>query len=282
MWCQALGRMLIAATMLLLSQPCSAQTEGALQVGLLPTLPPLSLLRLYDPLRRHLQQALGRPVDLQTAANFRAHTDDLQASRFDLLITAPHFGVLAADQGYVGLFRYTLDLSPLIVVPKGSAIKEPRQIKGTRVASADRLAALSVVTEAWLRNGYGLEAGRDFQITTVANHTTAIRAAVLGDVDAAITGRTPLQQVPEDQRIGVETIVCPLVVPHQFLLAHPRLGRDSVEAIRRALASFPSTPDGQGFFAASGFIGFTPLTDKDVAMARPYLDIVRPILSKGP
>ena len=251
-----------------------APSPAPLRVGLLPTIPTLRLMRLYDPLRVHLQRVLGQPVELFTASDFHAHLQDVQKGEFDLLVTAPHFGVMAADGGYVPLFRYQLELRPLIIVPKASPIHEPRQLKGKKVYTADRLAALSVVAERWLASDYNMVAGRDYQLVEASNHSTAIRAVAIGEADAAISGRSPLAQVTQDLRDKVDFFECRFVVPHQFFLAHERLGAAAIERIRAALASFPATEEGKTFLAEGGFLGLVPLDTSDIETARPYADLV--------
>jgi phosphonate transport system substrate-binding protein len=246
----------------------------------LPTNAPLSLLRLYDPLRSYLQSRLDCPVELYTAANFRSSFADVKSGEFDILITAPHFGVVAVDLGYVPLVRYKAELRPLIVVPKGSSLNEGEQLRGKKVLTANRLTALSVVTETWLESRYGMTAGRDYQLVDASSHGTAIRIVGLGDADAAISSSSALKQVPEEIRNRVDSFEASIAVPHQFTLAHPRLGAQRINALRAALAAFPESEEGQRFFAAGGFQGYAPLTPQDIEAARPYADKVVKMIEK--
>ena len=262
------------------SAPAHAE-EAPLRIGLLPTIATLSLLRLYDPLRLHLQQSLGRRVELYTSGNFHTYLSDVQTEEFDVVIAAPHYGVIAFDKGYVPLFRYKLELRPLVIVPKGSDIKDARQLRGKRILTADRLTALSVVAESWLRSDYGMEAGVDYTLVDASNHSTAIRAVAIGDADAAISGRSPLTQVPPEIRGRVESFECRLTVPHQFTMVHARLGHETIEKIRSALAGFGDTDQGRAFFKAGGFIGFVPLEFSDIETARPYAELVTSMIRSG-
>ncbi|WP_231848878.1 phosphate/phosphite/phosphonate ABC transporter substrate-binding protein [Paramagnetospirillum magneticum] len=246
-----------------------------IRVGLLPTIATHSLLKLYDPLRQHLQQALGRPVELYTSGSFHAYLDDIAADEFDVLVAAPHFGVIAADRGYVPLSRYKLELTPLIVVPKESALREARQLRGKRVLTADRLTAISVVAETWLFVDYGLRAGVDYDLVEVSSHSTAIRAVAIGDADAAISSGSVMRQIPEDLRERVAFFSSRLSMPHQFILAHPRLGAETVQAIRTALGEFENTDRGRTFFTAGGFKGLVPVSAADMEQARPYANMVK-------
>lgn len=269
----------------LLSVPASGAEgtdRGPFRVGLLPTIASLSLLRLYQPLRLHLQKALGRPVQLYSAANFQAHYADLGAEEFDLVVTAPHFGEMAIRHHYQPLYHYTQELRPLIVVPKGSAIRRPEQLAGKRVLTANRLTAMSVVAERWLEADYHMAAGRDYQLVEASNHATAVRAVIIGDADAAISSATALRQMPQDLAAKVDILECRLLVPHQFTMAHARLGPETIARLDAALAAFPATAEGRAFFAATGFVGYRRLDQADIAMARPYAEIAARMIKAGP
>ncbi len=262
---------LILLTMLMASP--SVADEPGLRMGLLPTNAALSLISLYNPMAMHMQNALGRPVDIFTARSFRVYYDELIREEFDFIVPAPHFGVIALDHGYEPLFRYQTELRPMIVLAKGSPIKSAVQLKGRKVLTADRLTAVSVVTERWLEVDFGLRVDRDYQLAEASSHTTAIRAVALGEADAAITTPPALIQVPPDVRDAVDVLPCRLSVPQQFAMAHHRLGRKTVERIRAALATFGETEEGRAFFA-KGYGGFVPLTKTDIEAVRPYADIV--------
>lgn len=251
---------------------CRAE-DGPLRLGLMPTNAVLNVLTLYHPLSKHLEKQLGRPVEMSVARTFRAYHDEILAEDSDIVVPAPHFGVIALDHGYVPLFRYQPDLQSLIVLKKGSPITSAAQLKGKRVLTADRMTAVSVIAERWLDLDFGLRVDRDYTLEEAANHTAAIRAVALGVADAAITTPPALLQVPADIRDSVDVLQSRLVLPQMFLMAHRRLGSDTIERIRAALAGFPDTEEGKAFFA-KGYVGFVPLSPSDVEAARPYADMI--------
>jgi phosphonate transport system substrate-binding protein len=264
-----IGCLLVA---LLLAWPAAAE-ERPLRMGLMPTNAALSLLNLYHPMALHVQNALGRPVEVFVSRTFRVYYDELVSEQFDFIVPAPHLGVIALDHNYEPLFRYQPELRPIIVMAKNSGIRNGAQLKGRRVLTADRMTAVSVVAERWLEVDFGLQVGRDYQLVEASNHTSAIRAVALGDADAAITTPPALIQVPPEVRNAVDTMSSRLAVPQQFAMVHRRLGHDTVERIRAALSQFPETPDGRAFFA-KGYGGFIPLSKADVELARPYAEMV--------
>jgi len=263
-----------------------ASAEGSedarpLRIGLLPTNAPLSLLRLYDPWRKYLEDKLGRPVELYTAANFRSHYNDVKSGTFDLLVTAPHFGAAAVEAGYLPLVRYKAELRPLIVVPKNSPIHHPEQLRGKKVLTADRLTAMSVVSEHWLESRYGLVAGQDYQMIDASSHGTALRSVAMGNADAAISSRSALQQAPAEIREQLTFFEADIAVPHQSILAHSRLGEARIASIRAALQSFPDSDVGRSFFAAGGFQDYVPLTAADIDSVRIYAIKVDQMIEKA-
>lgn len=258
-----------------------AQAAAPLRVGLLPSIATLSLLRIYDPLRDHLQDALGRPVELYTAASYRAHIDAVDDGDFDMIVTGPQFGVLAYDLGYLPLYRYNQELTPVIIVPKGTPLRSPEQLRGKRILTADRMAALSVVAETWLLMDYDMKAGRDYEVKEVPSYATAIQAVVIGDSDAAVSSTSVLQQVPQDLRDKVVYFTSRLRMPHQMYLVHPRVGEATIRVLREALGSVGETERGKAFFKSGGFKGLVPLTAADIEQARPYAEVVRNMIRSG-
>jgi phosphonate transport system substrate-binding protein len=141
---------------------------------------------------------------------------------------------------------------------------------------------LSVVAEHWLELDFGLVAGSGYRLVEASNHSTAIRAVVMGDADAAFGSRSTLQQMPPEIRDQVEAFDCRLSIPHQFTLVHPRLGAPAIEVLRAALMSFPETAAGRSFFAAGGFQGYVPLTLATVEAARPSATLVEKMIRSTP
>ncbi len=73
-----------------------AAEEARLVLGLLPILSPERLMRRFGPLADYLSGALGVPVVLETAPDYRQFVKRTAGERrYDLLFTAPHFYYLA-------------------------------------------------------------------------------------------------------------------------------------------------------------------------------------------
>lgn len=256
---------LMAAILLTGLTPAGAADPTPLRVGLLPFTNTLKLMRLYEPLKLHLEKALGRPVRMATDADYVAHYAALSDGSYDLMVTGPHFGAVGIRNGYfLPLFHYDAELRPILVVRAGSGLAGPADMRGRTVALSSRLSVSSIGGLRWLRSA-GLHADEDFQVIVSPSHTTAIMSVALGDADAAMTTYTPLLQLPPDVRKRLTVLESPLSSPHLFTMVATTESAASRQAIRAALLSFEASPAGQAFFASSGYNGYVPLTAADVA-----------------
>lgn len=270
-------RHILGALLTCLAVTSMAADPVPLKLGIMPFNSTLALIKTHQPLRQFLQSSLGRPVEIYTAADYaRFHRDTLDGA-FDLLVTGPHFGAMALENGYEPLFHYKTRLRPVFVVGKASGINRPEALRGKRIGLSNGLSVSSIVGLKWLGDR-GMKAGQDFQVLERTTHGAAIAGVAVGDLDAALTTYTPLKQIPEDVRAKVTVMPTDVDVPHLMTLAHSRLGVDTLQRLREALRRFPTTPEGQAFFADTGYEGYDPISASDVKALQPYVPIVREMM----
>lgn len=268
----------LAATGLVLAGRAPAAGEvSPLRLGIMPFNSAMALLKTHQPLREHLGRSLQRPVDVFTSADYVTFLNDSRDGQYDLLITGPHFAVINVDNGYVPLYRYRATLQPILVVHRHSGITGVAGLKGKRIGLSSRLSMSSIGGTRWLEE-HGLKMGRDFRISERATHGAAIAAVSVGDLDAAITTFTPLNQVPEDVRNTLAVLPTDIRVPHLMTLAHRRLGAPAIGRIRLALRAFETSPAGQSFFKETGYLGYDEITPDDLKVLQPYVALTRSLL----
>ena len=79
-----------------------------IEIGILPTLSTRTILATYQPLREYVEEKLGQPVTLVTAADYRTFLDRTQRGEYRFVVTAPHYARLAqSEAGYVPMVRLT-------------------------------------------------------------------------------------------------------------------------------------------------------------------------------
>lgn len=273
-WYRSLRALLFA--LLLVGLPAAAE-QRPLRLGIMPFNSALALIKTHQPLRLHLQNALGRPVEIFTSADYVTFLNESLAGHFDLMITGPHFGVMGIEKGALPLVRYQARLQPVFVVRPDSGIRGFSDLKGKRIGLSSRLSISSIGGVKWLLD-QGLVMGRDFQLYERATHGAAVASVAVGELDAALTTHTPLKQIPEDVRSRVTVLPLDVQVPHLMTLANPRLGNVEVARIRDALWSFGDTPEGQEFFRETGYGGYAEVQRTDIDALRAYVDLTRRVM----
>jgi len=254
-----------------LGLPAMAADVKPVEIGVFPYLSVRAVLTTFQPIRRYLERELGRPMELYTAPDYRSFIDRTRQGEYDVLITAPHFARLAQLQtGYVPLAGFTKTLVPVIAVATNSPYKKMADLRGKTVVIPDRLALVSMMGLRLLRE-QGMESGRDFRVVSAISHNSAVLDVTRARADAAITDATALRQMPPELRDGVRVIAMAGKAPHVMLMAHPRLGQATIRQLRWLLEQFPEkSPEGQEFFAATGYEGLKPVPETVLKSLDPY------------
>lgn len=271
---------LLPLVLIVLPPAAGASDRPALRVAVVPYLTTSVLLKLFEPIRAHLEGELKRPVELYTAPDIRTHVRRIQKPDFDAVITAAHMGRLAQlDAGYLPVAGFESPLKGIVAVHKDSPIRNLRELAGKTVAVNDRLVLVSIVTLQDLQRS-GLRTG-DLRIVSSITQNSSLLSVARGDVDAAITAIFTLNQIPEAQRQDIRTIYTTDRLPNVMFLANPRLSAAERDAMRRALTGFGRTPAGEQFFATSGYNGIAPLDDAYMKTIDIYIPETRRILASG-
>jgi phosphonate transport system substrate-binding protein len=252
---QELLKKLILGMLLLAGLRMANAQETPLRFGVFPNLSPRLLVETYQPLSDALSTRLKRPVELQTAPDFKTFFERTQAREYDLVLTAPHLAWLAyRERGYRPLFVYQRETEGILVIHADSGYKSPLELKGKTIMLADALAITVMRMESDLAK-MGLAAGRDFTSLEVGSHNNAALHVVERRCDAAILGGLPFQRLPEAMRRNLRVIKATQSFPGQVYLVNPALSHDQEMAIRGALKGFMDSAEGKAFLAQGGFVG---------------------------
>lgn len=248
-----------------------------LKLGIMPFNSPLALIKAHQPLTAHLERKLGRKVVVYTSPDYFTHVNQLLAGDFDLAITGPHFGAMAANREMLLLFRYAIDLQPVFVVRQDGPINAAEALRGKTIALSSRLSISSIGGIKWLQDK-GFVLNRDFRVVEYSSHGAAVAAVVAGTADAAITTHTPLRQLPEDVRSRTRLLTSDISVPHVMTLVNRRLGNADIERIRLAIAAFPDTPEGKAFFIETGYKAYVPVSQEDLDSLQDFIEPTRQMM----
>ena len=142
-----LPRRLLAAALLAVATMGAAAAEEArlerLKIGLLPGESSLTVMRLNEPLRRHLETRLGLPVELQVGTNYAATGEALRFGRLDIAYLGPVTYVLQRERAEIVPFatprhaKVGAFFEAAIIVPADSRAATLKDLAGAEVAFGD-------------------------------------------------------------------------------------------------------------------------------------------------
>lgn len=262
-----LGLACISCALLTFGQDGRA-VETPLVFGIFPYQSNTQLIAQCSPLRDYLQQAGGQQMEIVSAPDFNSFRDRTRAGEYDIVYTAPHLGRLAEiESGFkrVAITRYRTQ--SVILVAKDSPLQKLADLRGKSLAIPPATAIVNMLTIELLR-GNGLESGRDFKLLVQDNMQNAIAAILRGDSDAGAAGLAPWRSFP--QRDQLRVIAKSAEVPGLIIMAHPRVPRETIAKLRRALIAFNDTAEGKEYFALTNLGAWLPVDDATMHTLDPY------------
>lgn len=264
---------LAAGAALALAAPACAADEAQarpLRLGIFPIVSPVELFRRFTPLRAYLATALGREVRLATARDFPTFVRRTAARRYDIVITAPHFALLAADPGpYEVRASLRRTLVGHVVVRADAPYRTLGALAGRRVATPPESALITLAgRELFAR--HGLTGPRAPRWRAYRSHNGAYEAVLGGMADAAVVSVNALRKALE-RGAPLRTVARTPDLPNTALL----VARDLPPALRaRIEAAFVAAredPAGRIALRRAGIPGWRPARVDHYRVLRPYL-----------
>ncbi len=143
--------------------------EDPLRVGIFPRRHPELTRELFQPLSDYLAAALGRPVELETTADFASFWQNVEQRRYDLVhFNQYHYVRSHKEHGYRVIVRNEefghSDISAAVLVRKDSGIQRLDDLRGKKVVfGGGRTAMVSYIAATHLLNEAGLKQGDYFE-----------------------------------------------------------------------------------------------------------------------
>jgi len=253
--------LVICVTSLACALPAWAQ---AFQVGVLPNLSPRVLLTNYRPLRDHLSAALGMPVEIATAPDFRTFQARTVAGEYDLVVTAANLGRIAQqDAGLTLIAGFEPAIPALLVTLKAAPAASIEALRGKALAVSNPQSMLVLVGKNWLRQR-GLSAGTDYEVVWTRNEDSLAQVLTSGKAPLAMMSAGELRAIrPEiGERLSVMEEFARL--PNFLLLQGRAMPADRAAVLRAALMAFPATDLGREFTTLTGVRAISPVPEKDL------------------
>lgn len=221
--------------------PPSARAQGAaetpMRVALVPYMPPRALLQTWEPLRLHLAAQLGQPVEMYSAANFRALVDSVRKRAQELTLAPVHLGQMLVKEGSGVWLAMSTRRDEVQIV---TALPENADWRDRRIGIGDPLSILTLTARRWIAAQGLADRVRLIEAPTAA--TLALWLA-RGDVDAIVVSSVqrlelqPLQTLPALRALTLRAIL----IPGWLGLADVPAAR--TEALRAALLGYRAPGD---------------------------------------
>jgi len=253
----------------------ATSTTETLQVGLVPYISTRTLLGLYEPMRKHLEAELQRPVQLFTAADFRALAENTRNDAYALALLPAHIArIAAADWGHTLVARSSLISEVQLVALRVSPPDLPIGLRGKRIAAIDPLSLTSLVLDRWLAQR-GLVSDRDVEVVHLRSIGSAALAVQRGDAVALVGAIGQLRDLGLGETADLVKIATLAEIPTPVFVAHPVVPPAEVALWRRALIGF-IPPDGAD--KALSRTPFVPAQLSDLDSVERYAQAVRRLL----
>ena len=250
--------------------------EAAVRVGLVPYLSTRTMLNVYEPLRKHLQAHIGRPVEFYTAAGFAALTENARSPSQPFTLLPMHLAYLATTEwGCVLVARSTQESAVHLWAPRRLGAPQGAALRGQRVAVIDPMSMSTLLFERW-RLGAQMEATLPMRVFPGLN--SAVMAVSRGDADLVVAAIGQLRDLPGLDPADFQSVAALNTVLTPAFVAQRDTPAPLVAAFRAALLSYrPAHAAGasSALWAEGSARDFEPYKDMAV-IARRLLAENRP------
>ena len=270
--------------LLLLAAPASAEQSdngGPLRFGLLPFASPVSLFQRFAPLRDYLADRVGTSFELESARSFAVHVQRIETGEYDLVLTAPHFVLIALDSGHYHLIaNHRSDLSAAFVVARDDRALTLHDLADRRIATPPPEALITMVGKEYLLEYLG-PSDRPPTFIPYPSHNAAIHAVTSGLAGAAIASINAARH-EINQDVAVRILEESDRFPGVGVLAHRRLTERLRDEIAEVLITMGNRMDGSDVLRQMDYAGYRSVSAQTYEPFRAILPETRRYLETPP
>jgi phosphonate transport system substrate-binding protein len=256
-----------------------AVPDKPLQLGVLPNVSARVLLQQYEPMLRHLQKTLGRPVQFSSAPNWSSFYRRAGHEEFDIVIAASNVArLIQTDFAYRPILALHPKVPALFVTLSSTNGSVTDILRGQQLVLANPASLVALEGLSWLRS-QGLQANQDYQTLTVRSEDSVGNTLIRGEAAGGILSLGELRQHPPNVRDQLKVHSAFKEVAGFVVLVSPALPASTQQRIRQQLLSFAQDKtDGAAFFASSGFKDIVPIQETDLIALDAFVDATRTAL----
>ena len=274
------------------SEKDKAYVPEKLTVQFVPSQAAETLEAKAKPLEKLLSKELGIPVEVSVSTDYNTIIEAMDSKQVDVGFLPPNAYVLAHEQSGAKVLlqaqRYGIEqpggkktdelvdsYKSMIVVKKGSKIKELKDLKGKKIATQDVTSSAGYVWPAAEMKKAGVDIEKsDITTVQVKGHDQAILSVLNGDVDAAFVFEDARNNVVKDVPTifdEVEPIYTTAPIPNDTVTVRADMSDDWNTKIQDAFINIGKSEEGKAIISAIyTHEGYVKSKDSNFDIVREY------------
>jgi phosphonate transport system substrate-binding protein len=263
-------RAFISLALGLCSLAAMAQTPAVFRLGIAPHTSARVILEMYQPLRAHMEKALGVPVEVVTAPDFTEFAKRMLHQEYDIAVTTGHQARLAQTDGeYTPLITYSADFRAVALVAGSSKFKTAKDLIGKPVLGLSATSLVTLWGQHWMKQN-----GDPDTLRYVSASDSVARLVLSGEAAAGFTSLANYQSLSRELQAQMRFLVISEPLAGRVYMLNKRQAghKDQIET---ALAGFAGSPEGKAYFEKYKLEGYRKLKAKELEAMEPYAKEVR-------
>lgn len=258
------------------------QQEAPLIIGIFPRRNATLTSDLFSPLAKYLSWKLQREVQLQTAKDFSAFWQGVEAGRYDVVHYNQYHYVVSADRYRVIAHNEEFgsgSISGAIYVRRDSGIRSLEQLRGHSVLfGGGPDAMMSYIVPRYMLKQAGLEAS-DFTTRFATSPPNAVLGVFYRQADAGGAGDVVIDLPMVKHSVRTEEIAIiaksdPIV--HLPWAVKQDMPEQLAERIQQLLVTLKDSEEGRAILKVARLSGLAPSDDRDYDRCRQIIREVVP------
>jgi len=234
--------------------------------GIGPQQSATELARRWTPVMQYLSEKSGVSLQFKTAKDIPTFQQTMSEGAYDFAFINPyHYTVFNKKAGYLAFAQeHEGKLVGVLVVKKGGPITDVRQLNGQAVA----FPAANALAATWLPLNFFKE--QDVSVTPqyVNSMDSVYRSVAKGLFPAGGGEERTLGTIDPEIRNQLQVIWSSEALPPFTFAAHPRVPKDVVAKVQKAMDEMDTRPQGIALLKSLNFKGMRKADDSDYAAMR--------------
>lgn len=263
---------LASVTLLALSPLLAASQEApaGYRLGVFPYMAPRQTVELFGPVAASMQDALKRPVRLESATTFADFTRELAAGRYDIAHIQPFDYPDAVEKyGYLPLARLDAPLVSRLVVRADSRLQTIEDLRGTTIALPPAESAIARMVLRALHDNR-LVPGRDIEVRHFGSHDSCLQQVWTSAASACGTAQAPLLVFEKRMQAALRPIHDTPALPHSLFVVHRRVPAVHRIELQALVTGWNQNEAGLAMLKNLGFPGLVVPKPAEYAAMRNY------------